>query len=79
MQAHKLKVMIGKDRGVSFEVPETFAEGPAEVIVLAYEAPVTGTGATLEEILRSLASEPRRIRSKEEIDRYLEEERESWE
>jgi hypothetical protein len=52
-------------------------EGPAEVIVLVPEG-TERPAHTLQDFLAGLSARPRRIRTREEIDRYLEQERESW-
>ena len=79
MLAHKETVIIGKDRRVILDLPEDFEEGKAEVIVLVSHSRNRQGRDNLEKILEDLASRPRRVRSKEEIDHYIEEERASWE
>jgi hypothetical protein len=55
---------------------EDVEEGPAEVIVLLPER--KETRPALLTVLDSLAQRPRPRRRKSEIDRYLDEERGSW-
>jgi hypothetical protein len=77
MRALKLYGHVERDHTLSLHLPEDVAEGPAEVIVLVPEA-AERTGHSLEDFLATLSKGRRRIRSKEEIDRDLELERESW-
>ena len=77
MNAVKREVVIGKDRRIVIDLPPDTPEGPAEVIVLVHEPPPTSARALLEDADEWRARSPYR-RSKEEIDRYLEEERASW-
>jgi hypothetical protein len=77
MRAIKLQTHIGKDHTLSVKLPEDMAEGPAEIIVLVQE-PAKRAGHSLADFLRTLSEQPRSTRSKEEIDRDLERERESW-
>ena len=83
MRAVKLPAQVNKDHTLHLQLPEEIREGPAEVIVLVPE-PTTGApsqpeGASLKEFLARPRVDSRFIRSKEEIDDYLREERESWE
>jgi len=77
MQAYKLNVTIAEDRVV--KLPSDLPTGPAELIVLVPER--ESEGSNVEAMLRLIdewrVKHPGR-RSKEEIDRYLEEERASW-
>jgi len=77
MRAIKLQTQVEKDHSLSIKLPEDVAEGPAEVIVLVPE-PAERAGHSLEDFLRTLALDPRSVRSKEEIDRDLDRERETW-
>jgi hypothetical protein len=70
MRAIKLQTQIEKDHTLSVKLPEDVAEGPAEVIVLVPEPAERGSH-TLSEFLRTLSQGPRKLRSKEEIDRDL--------
>jgi hypothetical protein len=78
MEAYKLKVAIPEDRVL--KLPEDVPTGPAEIIVLSERAVVQPTD--VEALLRIgdewRAKHPDRLRSKEEIDRYIAEERASW-
>lgn len=77
MRAIKLNTHVASDRTLRLQLPDDVDEGPAEVIVLVPDA--TGRRShTLQDFLVGLASRPRQLRTKEEIDRYLEQERESW-
>jgi hypothetical protein len=77
MRAIKLNTHVAKDRTLLLQLPEDVQEGPAEVIVLVPENAEQST-RTLEGFLAGLAARPRRVRTKEEIDRSLKQERESW-
>ena len=78
MRAIKLQSHVEKDHTLSIRLPEDVEEGPAEVIVLVPEA-TKRPRHSLEDFLTRLSQTPRRARSKEEIDRDLQEERDSWE
>jgi len=78
MRAIKMAARVDKDRKIMLEMPPDVPEGPAEVIVLVSGAPRENAHALLEAADRWRAKIPFR-RTKEEIDRYLEEERASWE
>lgn len=77
MRAIKLQTHVAKDRTLHLQLPEDIQEGPAEVIVLVPE-PAESPAHTLRDFLAGLSSR-RQVRTKEEIDRYLEEERGAWE
>ena len=78
MEAYKLKVAIPEDRVL--RLPDDVPTGPAEIIVLSEGAVTQPTD--VEGLLRLgdewRAKHPHLRRSKEEIDRYLAEERASW-
>ena len=73
MKALRYQVNIGKDHQLVLPVPE--AEGPIEVIVMVPEG--SRSEQTLGAFLRDLALRPRAERSREELDRSIEEERAS--
>ena len=79
MNAIKLQVVVPESRELKITLPPEVPPGVAEVIVLVPEQ--EPKASNLDAILR-LVEEWRRKhpgrRSKEEIDRYLEEERASW-
>lgn len=77
MRAIKLTTHVAKDRTLRLQLPGDVREGPAEVIVLVPEGSEQPSH-TIRDFLADLSNSPRRIRTKEEIDRYLERERESW-
>jgi hypothetical protein len=78
MEAYKLKVAIPEDRVL--KLPDDVPTGPVEIIVLSEPAVTRPTD--VEALLRIgdewRARHPDRLRSKEEIDRYIAEERASW-
>jgi hypothetical protein len=77
MRAIKLHTHVDKDHILRVRLPEDIEEGPAEVIVLI---PDTSSyrSHSLADVLSTLSQQSRRVRTKEEIDRDLESERESW-
>jgi hypothetical protein len=79
MRAIKLQTHVDRDHIVRLKLPEDVQEGPAEVIVLVPEAASDLSRPSLGDFLSHLALRPRKTRSKEEIDRDLEQERASWE
>ncbi len=77
MRAIRVQSQVEKDRTLHIHLPADVEEGPVEVIVLVPE-PAPPKHHSLEDFLASLEQSPRMGRSKEEIDKYLAEERESW-
>ena len=79
MNAVKIEVVIPENRELKVTLPLEVAPGPAEVIVLSEKRAQPPRGSW-ERIRHYLASTPpaRPGKSKEEIDRYLAEERASW-
>jgi hypothetical protein len=77
MRAIKLNTHVAEDRTLRLKLPEDVQMGPAEVIILVPEA-AERPAHTVQDFLAGLSAGPRRIRTKEEIDRHLERERESW-
>ena len=79
MNAVKLQAVVSENRELKITLPPEVPLGVVEVIVLIPEPEPKGSG--VESMLRLVeewrATHPVR-RSKEEIDRYLEEERASW-
>jgi hypothetical protein len=77
MRAIKLTTHVAQDRTLRLKLPEDVQVGPAEVIVLVPEV-AERPAHTVQDFLAGLSARPRRIRTKEEIDSYLEQERQSW-
>lgn len=77
MRAIKLNTHVAEDRTLRLKLPEDVQVGPAEVIVLVPEA-AERPAHTVRDFLADLSARPHRTRTREEIDRYLERERESW-
>ena len=77
MRALKLNGRISHDHTLRVSVSPEVPEGPAEVIVLLPEESQEPDG-TLRDFLGRLAQHPRKVRSKDEIDRALAAERASW-
>jgi hypothetical protein len=77
MRAIKIQAHIEKDHTLSLRLPEDVHEGPAEVIVLVPDK-ASKPVHSLNDFLDRLARQPRQVLSKDEIDRHLERERQSW-
>jgi hypothetical protein len=79
MHAIKLEVIVPEDRQLTIALPSEIPPGKAEVIVLAAEpAKEASNVQALLNLVREWRERHPEGRSKEEIDRYLEEERASW-
>lgn len=78
MQAVRLNAVLGPDRCLRIEVPAGIPTGEVEVIVLAKDAPGDSAEQSLKELFAELDRMPHKRVTKEEIDRYLAEERASW-
>ena len=78
MRAIHLYSQIDRDHTLSVRLPDDVTAGPAEVIVLVPE-PTERTGHSLAEFFARLPEDDRGSRSKQEIDRDLGMERDSWE
>ncbi|WP_437623569.1 hypothetical protein [Sorangium sp. So ce1151] len=78
MHAYKLNISIPEDRLV--RLPEELPVGPAELIVLVSPTPAAepSNADALLRVLGELRARHRPTRSKEEIDRELQAERDSW-
>jgi len=79
MRAIKLPARISAEHTLSLQLPADVPPGMAEVIVLYPETRATGKPQSLEEFMHHLQEADIPRRTKEEIDRDLEEERNSWE
>ena len=79
MRAIKMTASISAEHTLSLKLPAGVPVGMVEVIVLYSEAPATDKPRTLEEFTQRSQEVDIPCRTKEEIDRYLEEERNSWE
>jgi hypothetical protein len=77
MRVIKLQAYVQKDHTVSLRLPDDVGEGPAEVIVFVRDLASKPTHS-LGDFLARLQRSPRQRRSREEIDRYLEQERQAW-
>jgi hypothetical protein len=77
MRAIKLQAHVEKNHTLSLRLPADVREGPAEVIVLVPDLVAKATHS-LNDFLSRLPRHPRQPRTKEEIDGYLERERQSW-
>lgn len=79
MRAIKLPALISAEHTLSLQLPADVPPGIAEVIVLVPVPESVNKPDDLQAFMKWLDQQPRYIRSKEEIDRYIEEERDSWE
>lgn len=79
MRAIKLTANIGDDHRLNVQLPDDVPPGIAEVILLFPVNASINNLNDLQSFMEWLDQQPRYTRSKEEIDRYLEEERNSWE
>jgi hypothetical protein len=70
----KLQTQVEKEHTLRLQLPENTEEGPAEMIV---QETAERSRHTLADFLTHLSQHP--LSSKEEIDQYLQEARESWE
>ena len=85
MRAFKLTTVADGNGELHIRLPAG-TTGPVEVILLLPEAepasaapdPAASPLEQFDAFLRYLDSQPRFVRSKEDIDRYLQEERDSW-
>lgn len=79
MYAVKLKAQVTPDPQIHLQLPADAPQGEAEVIVLMTESVPQTTGESLEAFFEELDRSPWKRLSKEEIDRYIAEERANWE
>lgn len=79
MRTIRLRARITKDHELRGKVPEDLPEGTVDVTLQLGQAPGNAAEGELRQFLDRLAKSPRKTRTKEEIDRYLEAERASWE
>lgn len=79
MNAVKLQVIVPESRELKIILPPEVPPGAAEVIVLVPEQePKESNLEVILHLVEKWRSEHPEHKSKEEIDRYLEEERASW-
>jgi len=78
MQAVKLQTYITKNHRLELDLPDDMPEGAAEVIVLVQDLKESTGEESLRDFFKALDASPRPRMSKEEIDRYIDETRNSW-
>jgi hypothetical protein len=84
MQAYKLRTTVPPDREITLRVPDEVPSGEVEIVFLVpdhAEGSASVPGSTAQDILAYLDKLPAPSnggRSKEEIDRYILEERQTW-
>jgi fatty acid-binding protein DegV len=79
MRAIRLNGTVSQDRELHLRLPSDAPPGPAEVIVLVQDADTEDKRSSWEALLKDAGEWAKTGKSKEEIDRYIEEERDSWE
>jgi hypothetical protein len=76
MREYRTTAEITPDHRVVLEIPEDIPPGKVDIVVtVPEEAPKKGD---MRKFLQELANRPRETRSREEIDRELQAERDSW-
>lgn len=78
MQAVRLNAVVGDDHRLQIVVPQEIPVGEVEVIVLASSPTPARVEQTLSELFAELDRMPHKRVTKEDVDRYLAEERASW-
>lgn len=80
MHTYRSQQTVDEDRRVTLTLPADFPLGEAEIIVLAQEQELEQSRLreAMQALLRRLEALSESGRSKEEIDRYIDEERASW-
>ena len=77
----KLKAVIDQSRQLHLQLPPDTPNGEAEVIVLVTPDTLAASAApiaSLREFFAKLDADPRPRLSAEEVDRWIEEERNAW-
>jgi len=78
MQAIRLNAVVSDDHRLQIVVPEEIPVGEVEVIVLAGTQATSGTKQTLDDLFAELDRMPHKHLTRKEVDRYLADERASW-
>lgn len=78
MKAVRLNAIVGEDHRLQILVPEEIPVGEVEVIVLASTPSSAPAEQTLDDLFAELDRMPHKRLTKEDVDRYLAEERASW-
>ena len=78
MQAIKLSTRVGRDHRIEIDLPPEVPEGEVEVIVLIPETASSTAKESLRAFFEQLDQSLHKRLTKEEIDRYIAEERASW-
>lgn len=78
MREIRLHALVEEDHTAKLRLPDDVRQGPIEVIVRLDEQPI-GNGQSVRQFLAKMKASQRPRRTREEIDRQLREERDSWE
>ncbi|MBL8529379.1 MAG: hypothetical protein JNL68_16975 [Burkholderiales bacterium] len=80
MHTYRSQQTVDEDRRVTLTLPADFPLGEAEITVFSQEPELEQSRLreAMQALLRRLETLPESGRSKEEIDRYIDEERASW-
>jgi hypothetical protein len=78
MQAVRLNAVVSDDHHLQIVVPEEIPVGEVEVIVLASSPSDARAEQTLDDLFAELDRMPHKRLTKDEVDRYLADERASW-
>ena|SRR5215813_5255401 len=78
MRELRLQTLVDENHVAQIQLPEDVRQGPIEVIVRLPEAIPQTPKLPLAEFLDRLVARPWTGRSREEIDRQIQEERDSW-
>jgi len=79
MFAHRLKAQVRPNQPLTLPLPPDIPAGEVEVIVLYPQAPIQPSAfSSLRELSAWLREQAPSQRSREEMDRQIEAERESW-
>lgn len=78
MSAVRIQVVVPENRQLTITLPRQVAPGAAEVIVLSRGSNQEAGAAALLDLVDAWRAQYPRRRSKDQIDRYLAEERDSW-
>ncbi len=79
MRTVRVKAQITKDHELRARVPDDLPVGQVDVTLQLEQTSEDGGDAEWRRFLDRITASPRQTLTKEEIDRYIQQERESWE